>query len=157
MSTFLFTEAKFCLKYETASAGNAGSANGHEVEVEVSFADSTKTFVLDAPKVKGVSEEICYYTTPHEPLMTVKIQQTKTDDAWLIKSLQFPKLVGSPFYTSYAMKSSNEMFWTDGNSDCDNDDNRNLGLSCCKDNEKCTLEPVTGGNINKKLCYMYPL
>ena len=136
------------MKYQTATASNSGSANGHEVEVEVSFSDSTKSFLLDAPKVKGDSHEVCYYATPHEPLISVKIKQTKSNDAWLIRSLQFPKRVGSPFYVSYAKKSNNEMFWVDGDGNCDNDENEKLGLECCKNKEQCTLVPVTGGNIN---------
>ena len=150
----LFAEAKFCLRYETASTEHAES--GNEVEVEVSFSDSTKTFVLDAPKVSGERDEICYYATPHEPLMNVKIKQTQTNDAWLIKSLQLPKIVGSPFYTSYAMDANNEMFWVDGNSDCGNKD-KDLGLKCCEDKDQCDLKPVTGGISNKVLFYMHPV
>ena len=140
------------MKYQTASA--AAYANGNELEVEVSLTDSTKTFVLGAPEVRRKRGEICSYTTPHEPLKSVKIKQTKGVDGWLIRSLQFPKRVGSPFYDSYAMRSNNEMFWVDKDS-CE--DHKNLGCCSKGSKEQCDLVLVTGGNINTELCPLYRL
>ena len=82
-------------------------------------------------------------------LESVTIRQTESNDAWLIRSLQFPKYVGSPFYYSYALNSKNEMFWVDGDKNCKNDDNEKKGLECCANKNECTLVQVTGGNISK--------
>ena len=142
------------MKYQTATAGNADASSGNSVEVVASFADSKKTFKLDAPKHKGVEEEICDYSIPDLELQGVTIRQTESTDAWLIRSLQFPKFVGSPFYYSYALNSKNEMFWVDGDKNCKNDDNEKNGLECCANKDECPLVLVTGGNIDKLLTHI---
>ena len=143
------------MKYQTATAGNAGASSGNSVEVVASFADSKKTFKLDAPKDKGLEEEICDYSTPDLELQGVTIRQTESSDAWLIRSLQFPKFVGSPFYYSYALNSKNEMFWVDGDKNCKNDDNEDKGLECCSNKDECPLVVVTGSNIVKLLTHAF--
>ena len=153
----IFTGTKFCLKYTTATAGNSGTTSGNMVVVTASFPNSKITFKLDGPREKGVEEEICEYSTPDAELQSVKIQQTESNDGWLIKSLQFPKFVGSPFYYSYALNSKNEMFWVDGDKNCKNDENEDLGLECCDNKNECDLTLVTGGNIlNRYLIQQFP-
>ena len=138
------TGSKFCLKYQTGSAQNSGSSNGNIVKVEVSFKGFTKTFKLDAPKVNGDEQEVCDYSTPDAEVQSARIRQTKSDDGWLVRSLQMPRFVGSPFYYSYAMNSHNEMFWVDGDKNCVNDNNKKLGLECCSNKDWCSLNQVTG-------------
>ena len=159
---FIFLDIRtssFCISFITDTRKGSESNGTFELIITYSVGNINKTisFTSKDEKFAGANQTVCkpfnitFFNPNKFRILSTKIRQVESDDAWGAKELRIQKYPGSSAYLIFSMERSERKFWTDGDESCQHHDK----FRCCSNLAICTLQSVPNKKVQKEKGCLY--